>query len=152
MAQRKSPPSTPKKSGTQQKVSPAKAGTPAKAAANSFARPPAKKKPGKSIVNQKQTPWGLIATTAVVLIFAVLDAGFDNDGLRSAMGLLSVRATVEITPSVGRWSERRRCAAIRQAAGPRIRRGDATTITLWIQLLSPPRYARPSRRRSTPVS
>jgi len=32
-------------------------------------RPPAKK-PGKSIVNQKQTPWGLIGTAAVVVIFA----------------------------------------------------------------------------------
>jgi len=33
------------------------------------ARPPAKK-PGKSIVNQKQTPWGLIITTVVVVLFA----------------------------------------------------------------------------------
>jgi len=33
------------------------------------ARPPAKK-PGKSIVNQKQTPWGLVATATVVVIFA----------------------------------------------------------------------------------
>jgi hypothetical protein len=32
-------------------------------------RPPAKK-PGKSIVNQKQTPWGLIVTTGVVIVFA----------------------------------------------------------------------------------
>ncbi|SHF68032.1 Protein of unknown function [Jatrophihabitans endophyticus] len=32
-------------------------------------RPPARKKP-KSIVNQKQTPWGLIATTAAVVVFA----------------------------------------------------------------------------------
>jgi hypothetical protein len=32
-------------------------------------RPPAKK-PGKSIVNQKQTPWGLIITTVVVVLFA----------------------------------------------------------------------------------
>jgi hypothetical protein len=31
----------------------------------------AKKKPGKSIVNQKQTPWGLIVTTAVIVVFAV---------------------------------------------------------------------------------
>ena len=35
------------------------------------ARPPAKKKPGKSIVNQKQTPWGLIITTVLIVIFAV---------------------------------------------------------------------------------
>jgi hypothetical protein len=32
--------------------------------------PPRKKKP-KSIVNQKQTPWGLIITTAVVVLFAI---------------------------------------------------------------------------------
>ncbi len=35
------------------------------------ARPPAKK-PGKSIVNQKQTPWGLIWTTVAVVVFAVV--------------------------------------------------------------------------------
>jgi hypothetical protein len=35
------------------------------------ARPPVKKKPGKSIVNQRQRPWALIATTVVVVIFAV---------------------------------------------------------------------------------
>jgi hypothetical protein len=34
------------------------------------ARPPARK-PGKSIVNQKQTPWGLIITTVAIVIFAV---------------------------------------------------------------------------------
>src|SRR3954453_5546717 len=32
-------------------------------------RPPAKK--GKSIVNQKQTPWGMIISTVVVVLFAV---------------------------------------------------------------------------------
>ncbi|MDQ6850357.1 MAG: DUF3105 domain-containing protein [Actinomycetota bacterium] len=32
-------------------------------------RPPAKK-PGKSIVNQKQRPWGLIITTVVLVLFA----------------------------------------------------------------------------------
>ena len=47
-ASRKTPPTKPKSGG---------------------ARPPAKK-PGKSIVNQKQTPWGLVATAAVVVIFA----------------------------------------------------------------------------------
>jgi hypothetical protein len=34
------------------------------------ARPPAKK-PGKSIVNQKQTPWGLIWVTVAIVAFAV---------------------------------------------------------------------------------
>ena len=34
-------------------------------------RPPAKR-PGKSIVNQKQRPWGLIATTIAVVVFAAL--------------------------------------------------------------------------------
>jgi hypothetical protein len=33
-------------------------------------RPPAKKKPGKSIVQQKQTPWGLIVTAVVIVLFA----------------------------------------------------------------------------------
>src|SRR5438445_12932426 len=31
---------------------------------------PPLRKPGKSIVNQKQTPWGLIATTTAVVLFA----------------------------------------------------------------------------------
>jgi hypothetical protein len=39
------------------------------------ARPPAKK-PGKSIVNQKQRPWGLIATTVVVILFAAAIVGY----------------------------------------------------------------------------
>lgn len=34
-------------------------------------RPPTKRK-GKSIVNQKQTPWGLIATVGAVVVFAVV--------------------------------------------------------------------------------
>jgi hypothetical protein len=34
-------------------------------------RPPARK-PGKSIVNQKQTPWGLIWTTVAVVVFAAV--------------------------------------------------------------------------------
>lgn len=71
MAQRKPPPSTSKKPGGPSKGTPAKAGTASKAAAtNSFARPPVKKKPGKSIVNQKQTPWGLIVTTVLIVVFA----------------------------------------------------------------------------------
>jgi hypothetical protein len=36
---------------------------------NSSGRPPARK-PGKSIVNQRQTPWGLIAIVAVLVLFA----------------------------------------------------------------------------------
>jgi hypothetical protein len=58
MAQRKTPPSTPKKAG------PAKVST-----TKSPGRPPARK-PGKSIVNQKQTPWGIIITTIVIVVFA----------------------------------------------------------------------------------
>ncbi len=34
-----------------------------------------KRKPGKSIVNQKQTPWGLIAVTAVIVVFAAAIVG-----------------------------------------------------------------------------
>ncbi len=33
-------------------------------------RPPAKKKPGTSIVNQKQRPWGVIITAIVLVLFA----------------------------------------------------------------------------------
>jgi hypothetical protein len=73
MAQRKSPPTT--GSGSRAAGSPGKPGKagkgqPAKALPpRGGGRPPAKK--GKSIVNQKQTPWGLIATTAAVVLFAV---------------------------------------------------------------------------------
>jgi hypothetical protein len=35
-------------------------------------KPPAKKSGGKSIVNQRQTPWGLIVTAAVIVIFALV--------------------------------------------------------------------------------
>lgn len=60
MAQRKSPNTATKK------PRPAATG-PARNAASP--RPPARK-PGKSIVNQKQTPWGLIVTTIVLVLFA----------------------------------------------------------------------------------
>ncbi len=60
MAQRKSGPSTPSKSGGASRAT----------ATKPAARPPARKKPGKSIVNQKQTPWGLIITTIAVVAFA----------------------------------------------------------------------------------
>jgi len=74
MAQRKTP-SAPKTSGK----SPGVSGKPAtggaarsgsgRPAGRAPGRPPAKK--GKSIVNQKQTPWGMIATTVAVVLFAV---------------------------------------------------------------------------------
>lgn len=75
MAQRKSPPSASTKSGAP-KAGPSKAGgtkTGASARASATkpgARPPVKKKPGKSIVNQKQTPWGLVVTAIVIVAFA----------------------------------------------------------------------------------
>jgi Protein of unknown function (DUF3105) len=84
MAQRK-PPTAPKSSGNRGSTAASgKTGAAAKsptgrgsaatgrgatAAGRPPGRPPAKK--GKSIVNQKQTPWGLIATTAAVVLFAV---------------------------------------------------------------------------------
>jgi hypothetical protein len=69
MAQRKSPPvgkSAAKKgparpAGKPAGASPSKAGAP---------RKPPPRKPGKSIVNQKQRPWGLIWSTIAVLAFA----------------------------------------------------------------------------------
>jgi len=42
----------------------------AKASAASSGRKAPPRKPGKSIVNQKQTPWGTIATVAAVVLFA----------------------------------------------------------------------------------
>jgi hypothetical protein len=75
MAQRKStPPSGKPGSGrTETKPGAGKSAAAAKPSMTKSApgRPPVKKKPGKSIVNQKQTPWGLITTTAVIVIFAV---------------------------------------------------------------------------------
>jgi len=58
MAQRKSPPQ------------PVRKPTRPTAGASATGRPPAKKKPGKSIVNQRQTPWGLIITAIVLVAFA----------------------------------------------------------------------------------
>jgi hypothetical protein len=74
MAQRKSPPAKPGsrpagRSGAN--VTKGGGATRAGATASKSGRPPARK-PGKSIVNQKQTPWGLIATVAAVVIFAAV--------------------------------------------------------------------------------
>lgn len=54
MAQRKTPNNAAKKPGSRPATG---------------SRPPVRK-PGKSIVNQKQTPWGLIITTVVLVLFA----------------------------------------------------------------------------------
>jgi Protein of unknown function (DUF3105) len=67
-------PSTQKKpsAGARPTAKKAPAGPDSKAAAKSPAggkRPP--QKPGKSIVNQRQTPWGLVITTIVIVVFAV---------------------------------------------------------------------------------
>lgn len=67
MAQRKSSPSASAKSGGPGRVPPAKSGA---GAPKPTSRPPVKKKPGKSIVNQRQTPWGLIITTVLIVVFA----------------------------------------------------------------------------------
>jgi hypothetical protein len=67
-------PSTPKKPSAgarpTAKKTVAKPGTKvaAKSAANGK-RPPGK--PGRSIVNQRQTPWGLVITTIVIVVFAI---------------------------------------------------------------------------------
>src|SRR5690242_7598345 len=73
MAQRKPPPSAskgPTKATSKSYVSTAKKPVAGSRPAGAT-RPPAKK-PGKSIVNQKQTPWGLIWTTVAVVVFAVV--------------------------------------------------------------------------------
>ncbi|MEO8888350.1 MAG: DUF3105 domain-containing protein [Jatrophihabitantaceae bacterium] len=69
MAQRKSPPSNKAVTGKPgaAKASASKPG--AKTATAATRKPPARK-PGKSIVNQKQTPWGLISVTVVIVLFA----------------------------------------------------------------------------------
>jgi hypothetical protein len=70
MAPRKSSPNS--KPSTSKKAGPAKVG--ARPSTAPTGRPPVNrppvKKAGKSIVNQKQTPWGLIITTAVIVVFA----------------------------------------------------------------------------------
>jgi Protein of unknown function (DUF3105) len=55
----------PAKSG----AGPAKAGAAARPGAGPVKRPPAK--PGRSIVNQKTRPWGLIITAAVIVVLAI---------------------------------------------------------------------------------
>lgn len=60
MAQRKSAPSRAARARPSSKP----------ASAQLSARPPVTKKPGKSIVNQKHAPWGLIWTTVAVVVFA----------------------------------------------------------------------------------
>jgi uncharacterized protein DUF3105 len=61
MAQRKPPNTAPNKPGAAKRAPAGAKGVPG--------RPPTRK-PGKSIVNQKQTPWGLIITTVVLVLFA----------------------------------------------------------------------------------
>jgi len=56
--------------GTIRKADLGKPSTPARRTTSSNQRPGNKKKPGKSIVNQKTTPWGLIITTIVIVAFA----------------------------------------------------------------------------------
>jgi hypothetical protein len=77
MATRKSAPTTPRKSAPAKKAAPAKAGAKPSAgsARPSMGRPPVKKS-GRSIVNQKRTPWGLIWTTVVIVVLAVLVIGY----------------------------------------------------------------------------
>jgi hypothetical protein len=69
MAQRKPTTTSTSKSPNKPGARPATK-TPAKPVAKGGpGRPPARK-PGKSIVNQKRTPWGLIATVVVLVLFA----------------------------------------------------------------------------------
>ena len=69
MAQRKSPNASnrPARPANQR---PAGQPRPAGRPSGSTATKPPARKPGKSIVNQKQTPWGLIITTIVLIVFA----------------------------------------------------------------------------------
>jgi Protein of unknown function (DUF3105) len=75
MAQRKTTPPASKKPATGKpgaaKATATKPGTKPGVKTTSVTKKPPVKKPGKSIVNQKQTPWGLISVTAVIVVFAV---------------------------------------------------------------------------------
>ncbi|MGN6605454.1 MAG: DUF3105 domain-containing protein [Jatrophihabitans sp.] len=71
MAQRKNPPAKAGSRPGSRSGATATSGKVSTAKPGGAGRPPARK-PGKSIVNQKQTPWGLIATVAVVVAFAVV--------------------------------------------------------------------------------
>lgn len=66
MAQRKPPARPAKKAAPTQKSA---TRPPVSRTSGPAARPPVRK-PGKSIVNQKQTPWGVIITVAVIVVFA----------------------------------------------------------------------------------
>lgn len=79
MAQRK-PSSAGKpaaKKGTSRPVGKPSSGSSTKVntAKSPAARKPPPRKPGKSIVNQKQTPWGTIATVVAVVVFAAAVIG-----------------------------------------------------------------------------
>jgi hypothetical protein len=87
MAQRNTPKTAAQKAAaSKQKAKPQAA----KSAKPAPGRPPARK-PGKSIVNQKQTPWGLIVTTVVLVLFAAgivtyavtRHSGSDNGGMNA---------------------------------------------------------------------
>jgi hypothetical protein len=70
MAQRKSP-SGGKPAAKKGTTRPAgKPGSTSSANLSAGARKPPPRKPGKSIVNQKQTPWGVIISIAAVVLFA----------------------------------------------------------------------------------
>jgi hypothetical protein len=82
MAQRKSPPSgrpsgtrpTGSKPGSKPAASKPASGARTNLTKTPVGRPAVRKPPprkGKSIVNQKQTPWGMIISTVVVVLFAV---------------------------------------------------------------------------------
>lgn len=73
MAQRKAPPTSRSSSASSAKQSGARSTT--RGQTGTATRPPAKK-PGKSIVNQRQTPWGLIIATVLVVVFAVGIVGY----------------------------------------------------------------------------
>jgi hypothetical protein len=68
MAQRKQPSPPTKKAAVKAGTRPGGAGRP-QSTRGPAGRPPTRK-PGKSIVNQRQTPWGLIATVVVLVLFA----------------------------------------------------------------------------------
>ena len=78
MAQRKPTPPSKSAVGVKKTAGSSKPRGSAASPTGSAGKPPAKRTPtkGRSIVNQRQTPWGLIITTVVIVIFAVGIVGY----------------------------------------------------------------------------
>jgi hypothetical protein len=64
------PPVSPSKTSAPRGASGSRSSSGSRASATATAKRPVNRKPNRSIVNQKQRPWGLIATAVVIVLFA----------------------------------------------------------------------------------